>query len=63
MRYEDSGTPTGRWIGLEPTGARIRFREYAFYTVSGGLITDVWSVFDSETVRRQLSPDLPASTM
>ncbi|MBV8913912.1 MAG: ester cyclase [Acetobacteraceae bacterium] len=63
VRYEDSGTPTGRWIGLEPTGARIRFREYAFYTVSGGLITDVWSVFDSETVRRQLSPDLPASTM
>ena len=60
VRYRDSGTPTGSWIGLEPTGARISFREYVFYTISGGRITDVWSVFDSEAVRRQLSPGAPA---
>jgi predicted ester cyclase len=56
VRYQDSGTPTGSWIGLDPTGARISFREYVFYTVSGGRITEVWSVFDSEAVRRQLAP-------
>ena len=61
VRYQDSGTPTGSWLGLDPTGARISFREYVFYTVSGGRITDVWSVFDSEAVRRQLSPCAHAS--
>ena len=55
VRYQDSGTPIGPWIGLEPTGARISFREYVFYTVRGGRIADVWSVFDSEAIRRQLS--------
>ena len=55
VRYQDSGTPIGRWIGLEPTGAQISFREYVFYTVRGGRIVDVWSVFDSEAIRRQLS--------
>jgi len=59
VRYADSGTPTGRWIGLEPTGTRISFREYVFYTVIDGRIADVWSVFDSESVRRQLSPEPP----
>jgi predicted ester cyclase len=57
VRYQDSGTPTGRWIGLEPTGARISFREHVFYTITSGRITGIWSVFDSETVRRQLSPE------
>lgn len=52
VRYQDSGTPTSRWIGLEPTGARISFREYVFYAVSGGRITDAWSVFESETWSR-----------
>ena len=61
VRYQDSGTPTGSWIGMDPTGARISFREYVFYTVSGGRITAVWSVFDSEAVRRQLSPGAPAA--
>ena len=60
VRYQDSGTPTGKWIGLEPTGARISFREYVFYTVSGDRITEVWSVFDSETIRRQLSAEPPS---
>lgn len=55
VRYRDSGTPIAPWIGLQPTGARISFREYVFYTVSGGQIVDVWSVYDSEIIRRQLS--------
>ena len=60
VRYQDSGTPTGRWIGLAPTGARISFREHVFYTVRGGRITEVWSVYDSEIIRRQLSTGIPA---
>ncbi len=55
VRYKDSGTPTGCWIGLAPTGAQITFREYVFYTVRAGRITEVWSVYDSEIIRRQLS--------
>ena len=39
------------------TGARISFREHVFYTITSGRITGIWSVFDSETVHRQLSPE------
>jgi hypothetical protein len=51
----DQGTPTASWLRLEPNGRQIRFREHVVYKVLDGRIVEVWSMFDSEAVRSQLS--------
>src|SRR4051812_27737225 len=32
-RLRDTGTPTKQWLGFDPSGAKVDFTEFAFYTV------------------------------
>ncbi|MHC1561076.1 ester cyclase [Actinomycetospora sp. C-140] len=47
-------TPTGTFHGLEPDGRRVSFAEHVFYRFADGRIAQVWSLIDTDAVRRQL---------
>ena len=53
-RLTDTGTHTGPWLGVEPTGRRVRALELAIYRFDEGLIADVWSTATDLDVLRQL---------
>lgn len=52
-----TGTQTGSWLGIAPTGRRIRADELALYRLSGNRIAEVRSITDNLLVRRQLASD------
>ena len=43
-----SGTHTGPFEGIEPTGARVEYVGAGFFSVSGGSIEEAWIVGDSK---------------
>lgn len=51
-----TGTPATEWLGIAPTGASFEIVEYAIYEVREGRFVQMTSVFDAETLRRQLAP-------
>lgn len=54
-RFRCSGTHTGVWLGRPPTGRRFRdVDEVSFFTISGGRISAVWGLEDTEERLRQL---------
>ena len=55
-RLEFDCTPTAPFLGREPTGRRIRFVEHVFYRFERGLVVEVRSLLDVDSVRRQLGP-------
>jgi predicted ester cyclase len=54
-RLVDTGTPTTEWLGIAPTGASFEIVEYAVYKVLDGRFVQMTSLFDAETLRRQLA--------
>lgn len=48
-------TPRQRFLGLEPTGARVSFAEHVFYRFDNDKISEVWSLIDKDAVREQLA--------
>jgi predicted ester cyclase len=44
-----TGTHTGTFAGLDPTGARVEYVGAGFFRVSAGLIEEAWIVGDSQT--------------
>ena len=52
LRY--SGTHTGVLLGLPATGRPFTYAGAAFFTASGGLLTEVWVLGDLEALRAQL---------
>lgn len=52
LRYDC--TPTGEFLGLQPTGRRVSFAEHVFYKLYGGKICEVWSLIDRPAIERQL---------
>ena len=58
-RLTDTGTHTGRWLGVEPTGRRVRALELAYYRFDAGLIAEVWSTANDLDVLRQLGAVSP----
>jgi predicted ester cyclase len=48
-------TPAKTFLGLAPTGRRIRFDEHVFYRFSEGQIVEVRSLIDREAIREQAS--------
>jgi predicted ester cyclase len=50
----DSGTHTGSWLGVAPTGRRVTTQEFALYRFEDGSIAQVWARADDLSVLRQL---------
>jgi steroid delta-isomerase-like uncharacterized protein len=61
------GTAATRWVltgslqeefmGIAPTGQKIRVEGMNFYRLKNGRVTDLWTQFDSATMLRQLGVD------
>ena len=47
-------TPLGDFLGIDVSGRRICFAEHVFYRFRAGRIEHVWSLIDTDAVRRQL---------
>jgi steroid delta-isomerase-like uncharacterized protein len=54
-RLRWSGTHTGSLLGVPPTGRRFGYDGAAFFTVSDGLLAEVWVVGDLAALRAQLT--------
>jgi predicted ester cyclase len=50
----NTGTPTKRFVGVDPTGASFDVVEYAVYQVVDGRFKHMAAIHDAETVKRQL---------
>jgi len=55
VRLLDTGTPVKEWLGLDATGARVAFTEFAFYKVRDGRFEQMWALFDAQAVQDQLA--------
>ena len=60
MRF--SGEHRGKFFGAEPTGRDIRWSGAAFFTISGGKITELWVLGDIDAVKRQVAPQHPVES-
>jgi predicted ester cyclase len=47
-------TPRRPFLGIDTGGRRVAFTEHVFYRFRDGRIADVWSLIDTDGVRRQL---------
>jgi predicted ester cyclase len=48
-------TPRHEFLGVDAGGRRVSFAEHAFYRFRAGRIESVWSLIDTDGVRRQLA--------
>jgi predicted ester cyclase len=56
-RLRDTGTPAKRWLGMEPTNARIEITEFANYRVRDGRFAEMWFLMDTTSAAQQLILD------
>jgi predicted ester cyclase len=47
-------TPRGPFLGIDAGGRRVTFAEHVFYRFRAGRIEEVWSLIDTDGIRRQL---------
>ena len=53
-RYVSTGTHSGPYWGLEPTGKRIEIQEISIFRCAGGLVVEQWCIFDELARLQQL---------
>lgn len=53
-----SGLPVQAFRGVEPTGKRFEADEYCVYSLQGGKIKTLWSVWDANTYKKSLSGEI-----
>jgi predicted ester cyclase len=53
-RYVSTGTHSGQYWGLEPTGKRIEIQEISIFRCAYGLIVEQWCLFDELARLQQL---------
>jgi steroid delta-isomerase-like uncharacterized protein len=53
-RWTMSGTHTGAWGEVAPTGRRVRFSGVNFFRIANGKIAEIWNVRDDLGLREQL---------
>lgn len=53
-RYTSTGTHTGHFIGLEPTGRTVKIDEISIYHLYGGLVVEQWCLTDDLSLAQQL---------
>ena len=58
IRYLCSGTHTGEWNGLPPTGKSIQFQSIIVHRVADGKVVEDWSEYDSLGWMQQLGFEL-----
>jgi predicted ester cyclase len=46
--------PQGDFLGVPVDGRHVSFAEHVFYRLRAGMIEDVWSLIDTDAIRRQL---------
>ncbi len=54
VRVTGRGVHRGEYLGVAPTGKRVRMSGIAIYRIAGGKIVEEWSVSDRLTFHRQL---------
>jgi steroid delta-isomerase-like uncharacterized protein len=54
VRYLCSGTHTGEWNGLPPTGKPIQFQSMIVHRIADGKVAEDWSEYDSLGWMQQL---------
>ncbi|MFZ1769711.1 MAG: ester cyclase, partial [Caldilinea sp.] len=58
VRYACSGTHTGEWNGLAPTGKPIQFQSMIIHRIADGKVAEDWSEYDSLGWMQQLGFEL-----
>ena len=58
VRYLCSGTHTGEWNGLPPTGKPIQFQSIIVHRIADGKVVEDWSEYDSLGWMQQLGFEL-----
>ncbi|WP_172125152.1 MULTISPECIES: ester cyclase [unclassified Devosia] len=53
-RLRDTGTPGQTWLGLESTGCRVDFTEFASYRIRDSRFAEMWFLMDYQAIARQL---------
>jgi predicted ester cyclase len=53
-RYTCSGTPAGEWLGLAPTGKRVKWTGISIAHIVDGLIAELWGDYDKLGAYQQL---------
>jgi steroid delta-isomerase-like uncharacterized protein len=61
-RMSFHGKHRAKFFGVAPTGREIRWTGAAFFTMSGGKITELWVLGDVDTVKRQVMPEHPTES-
>ena len=54
VRLTDTGTPTGTWLGIPPTGAGFAIAEWALYRYRDDRIASMHFLLDVPAAREQL---------
>lgn len=57
VRLTASGTQTGPFMGLPPSGRRYAIPEIHIFRVRDGRVSEHWHAFDSATLLAQLRPE------
>ena len=52
-------TPQREFLGVPADGRRVGFAEHVFYRFRDGRIAEVWSLIDTDAIRRQLEVSPP----
>lgn len=52
-----SCSPRGEFLGVATDGRRVDFAEHVFYRFRGQRIEQVWSLIDTDAIRRTLATD------
>jgi predicted ester cyclase len=52
--YTEEGTHLGEWLGVKPTGRRVKFNETGIIRIAGGKIAECWFVTDMLGLMQQL---------
>ena len=54
IRIKATGTNTGEWMGLAPTGKKITAKNIDIYRIENGKLVEYWSVHDQLDFLKQL---------
>lgn len=57
VQYNQSGTHTGTYLGVPPTGRHVTASEFSLYLYDeeNGYFTDIWDLDDSATILAQIT--------
>ncbi len=48
------GTHEGDWLGIPASGRQVEVEEMMFFRFDGGVLVEMWELFDDDGMKRQL---------